>query len=353
MSPPDRLALLNCAPEEWPLEDCPPYRRQQISEWIYRHHVSSFQNMSNLPASLRDELEARFDLSILKLVTLQGSTDTTRKLLWRLPGGDAVECVLIPASPALYGDRSDRHTLCLSSQVGCAYGCRFCASGLDGWKRHLQPAEIVAQILETRRQTGQPVHNLVFMGMGEPLANFDNLRKAIEIINAPWGIHIGARKMTISTSGLVPEIRALADDPLQIRLAVSLHGATDAVRSRIMPINKKYPLADLRDACLYFLEKKKQKITFEYILIDGVNDAPDHARDLSRFIHGLHAKVNLIPYNPVDGLDWERPPDPRIREFAGILKENRVPATVRLEKGTDIDAACGQLRLRNLPHPAS
>jgi 23S rRNA (adenine2503-C2)-methyltransferase len=348
MPAPGRFDLLNLPPSEWELDSWPTYRRDQLAGWIYRQRATDYGEMKNLPAELRNYLKDRYDLQVLKLREIQGSKDTTRKFLFGLPAGDAVECVLIPASPALYGERSDRHTLCISSQVGCAYGCKFCASGLEGWKRHLEPAEITAQIIETQRESGVPIHNLVFMGMGEPMANYENVRRAIEIINAPWGIGIGARKITISTSGLVPQIRQLADDPLQVRLAVSLHGATDEVRDRIMPINRKYPLLELMDACQYYSERKKQKLTFEYILISGVNDSREDARNLSRLAHTLRSKINLIPYNPVDGLEWERPSDARIREFVSELEARRCGSTVRLEKGRDIDAACGQLRLRHL-----
>lgn len=348
MSAPGRSDLLNLPPSQWDLGPWPAYRRDQIAHWIYRQQVSDFSAMQNLPAELRDYLDRHYDLRILHLREAQGSEDTTRKFLFGLPAGDAVECVLIPASPALYGERSDRHTLCISSQVGCAYGCKFCASGLDGWKRHLAPSEITAQIIETQRESGVPIHNLVFMGMGEPMANYENVRRAIEIINAPWGLNIGARKITISTSGLVPQIRQLADDPLQIRLAVSLHGATNEVRDRIMPINRKYPLSELMAACRYYCERKKQKLTFEYILIRGVNDSPADARQLAQLTTSLMAKINLIPYNPVEGLEWERPADSTIQAFASELRSRHTVTTLRLEKGKDIDAACGQLRLRHL-----
>lgn len=304
--------------------------------------------MSNLPAELRTDLAARYRLRPLELARLQGSKDTTRKFLWKLGAGDFVESVLIPANPALYGERSDRFTLCVSSQVGCAYGCKFCASGLEGWKRNLTPGEIVAQILEAERIAGHRVDNLVFMGMGEPLANYKNLLIALDHINTPDGLNIGARHITISTSGLAPVIRKLADHPRPFRLAISLHGATDPIRDRIMPVNAKYPLAELLDACAEFQAKKNKMITFEYILIDGVNDQPDQAEALSQHALRLRAKVNLIPYNTVEGLPWKRPANNTMRRFQSILRARGVTATIRLEKGHDIDAACGQLRLREL-----
>ena len=252
--------------------------------------------------------------------------------------------MLIPASPALYGEASDRRTLCVSTQVGCAYGCKFCASGLDGWTRNLRADEIVEQILLAEELSGERVSNLVFMGMGEPLANFTNLMQAIAILNAPWGVGIGARHITISTSGLAPQIRELADQPLQVRLAISLHGATDEVRQQIMPVNRKYPLEELLDACEYYVQRKKQRITFEYILIENINDRPEDAVALGRVARRVNAKVNCIPYNRVEGLPWERPTEPRQDEFMEVLTRAGVTATLRREKGHDIAAACGQLR---------
>lgn len=335
-------------PEEWELPDEARFRREQIADWLFQKRVTSVEQMTNLPKSLRSYLAERYVFQALELEKVQGSEDTTRKYLWRLNRGDYIESVLIPASPALYGERSDRFTLCVSSQVGCAYGCKFCASGLLGFRRHLTPGEILAQIMEAERHSGQAVSNIVFMGMGEPLANFDNLIKAIDMINAPWGLNIGARRITVSTSGLVPEILKLADYPKQIRLALSLHGASNAVRAQIMPINRKYPVEQLLDACEVFQEKKRKMITFEYILIAGVNDAPEEAERLARHARRLHAKINLIPYNRVEGLSWERPSEDAVDAFASVVQANGITATLRREKGHDIDAACGQLRLREL-----
>jgi len=333
--------------------------------------------MTNLPKSLRERLNQHYAFNTLTLVTKQGASDTTQKFLWRLEDGSLIESVLIPANPALYGEASDRHTLCVSTQVGCAYGCKFCASGLEGWKRNLGVHEIVEQVIATERwhassrtvapnsvgRTAVPtvsasvspatppaatrlVNNLVIMGMGEPLANYDNLLKALKILNAPWGGGIGARKITISTSGLVPQIRKLADEPLQFRLAISLHGATDEVRAKIMPVNRKYPLRELTNACDYYQSKNGRLITFEYILIAGVNDGLDQIKPLSKLARQLNAKVNLIPYNKVEDLPWERPDEPTQEKFLHALESEGITATLRREKGHDIDAACGQLRLR-------
>ena len=357
----------------------PSYRVPQLLDWVYVHRATEWEAMSSLPKKLRDLLQGYYSLLSLELVRKQGSRDETQKFLWRLKDHSLIESVLIPASPALYGEPSDRHTLCVSTQVGCAYGCKFCASGLEGWKRNLTVEEIIEQLLAVERwnderederpgdsqvedqatavtnlggrvsRTSKPsrlVSNLVIMGMGEPLANYDNLLKALKILNASWGGRIGARKITISTSGLVPQIRKLADEPLQFRLAISLHGATDQVRNKIMPVNRKYPLDELTAACEYYQKAKGRMITFEYILIAGVNDRLEQVKPLAALARRLNAKVNLIPYNNVEGLSWERPDEAAQDAFLEALQEEKVSATLRREKGRDIDAACGQLRLK-------
>ena len=337
----------------------PAYRVNQLLDWLYARRAPNWDAMTNLSKSLREKLRENFSLQTLELARKQGAHDTTQKFLWQLADGAFIESVLIPANPALYGEASDRHTLCISTQVGCAYGCRFCASGLDGWKRNLGVHEIIEQVLATERwHAAQPkaesleptesrvVNNIVVMGMGEPLANYDNLLKALKILNAPWGGGIGARKITISTSGLAPQIRRLANEPLQFRLAISLHGATDEVRNRIMPVNKKYPLLELTAACEDYQTLKGRMITLEYILIAGVNDSLDQVRPLANLAKKLYAKVNLIPYNKVEGLPWQRPSEEVCEGFLAALEKQDVTATLRREKGHDIDAACGQLRLK-------
>jgi 23S rRNA (adenine2503-C2)-methyltransferase len=362
----------------------PAYRVAQLLEWLYVHRAASWEAMTNLPRTLRDELRKHYSLNVLELIRKQGTRDTTQKFLWRLTDHALIESVLIPANPALYGEGSDRHTLCISTQVGCAYGCKFCASGLEGWKRNLGVEEIVGQVLAVEgwneaeskvqspmskvqglgpaagSQTLEPsiqvhapsspqsrlVSNLVIMGMGEPLANYENLLKALRILNAPWGGGIGARKITISTSGLTPQIRKLADEPLQFRLAISLHGATDETRNKIMPVNRRYPLRELTAACEYYQQKLGRMITFEYVLISGVNDGLDQVKPLATLARRLKAKVNLIPYNQVEGLPWERPAAEAQEAFLKALEKLKVSATLRREKGGDIDAACGQLRLK-------
>ncbi len=368
----------------------PIYRVKQLMDWLYVHRVTTWDAMTNLPKPLREKLSQEFSLGILEIASKQGSRDTTQKFLWKLADGSYIESVLIPANPSLYGEVSDRHTLCVSTQVGCAYGCKFCASGLDGWKRNLLPHEIVEQVLGVERwcakessrlkvesykleqsapgekpatcnlqpATPRPknpgnsfpservVDNIVIMGMGEPMANYDNLLKALRLLNAPWGGRIGARKITVSTSGLAPQIRKFADEPEQFSLAISLHGATDAVRDRIMPVNKKYPLRELTAALDYYQAKRGRFITFEYILIAGVNDSLDQTKPLAALAKRLSAKVNLIPYNTVEGLTWARPSDEVCERFAAALRQHKIVTTLRREKGHDIDAACGQLRLK-------
>jgi 23S rRNA (adenine2503-C2)-methyltransferase len=340
----------------------PSYRVDQLLEWLYTHRVTGWDAMTNLPKVLRQRLSLAYGFHSLELVRRQGADDSTQKFLWRLSDGAFIETVLIPANPALYGEASDRHTLCVSTQVGCAYGCRFCASGLEGWKRNLRADEIVGQVLAVERwheaqpasPSGPPptapggriVNNLVIMGMGEPLANYDNLLLALRILNAPWGGGIGARRITISTSGLAPQIRRLAEEPAQYRLAISLHGATDETRGRLMPVNRKYPLAELAAAAAHYQQKKGGMLTLEYILIAGVNDGLDQIKPLAALARRLSAKVNLIPYNPVPGLPWARPEEAAQEKFLAALEREKVAATLRREKGTAIDAACGQLRLK-------
>jgi len=324
----------------------PKYRAGQIADWLHKKRVTSFDEMTDLPQSLRAELARQFSLDKIDIVRVLGSKDSTQKFLFRLPDGNLIESVLIPASPALYGEKSDRHTICISTQVGCAYGCKFCASGLEGFSRNLRANEIVDQIIAVERASGEKIDNIVFMGMGEPFANFENLTRAIRIINSPWGLGIGARHITVSTSGLAPQIRKLADEPTQVRLAVSLHGATDEVRDRIMPINRRYNIDMLLSACDYYISRKKQRLTFEYILIAGVNDSDEQAHLLAKHARRLSAKVNLIPYNTVEGLPWSRPSRNRQENFLSILRAAGIAGTLRREKGHDIEAACGQLRLQ-------
>ncbi len=337
----------------------PAFRAGQILDWIYKKRVATPAEMTNLPAMLRAWLDEIFDFEPNAIVTKRAAGDVTQKLLQRLRDGSLVETVIIRAPQEGVGLDNSRKTICISTQVGCAYGCRFCASGLEGWKRNLSVGEIVAQLmavcrLEDATDAGNArikdglasFDNIVVMGMGEPMANYENLLAALKLINAPWALGFGARRITISTSGVVPKILELAEESLGVRLAISLHGATNAVRDQIMPVNKKYPLEVLLPACKKFAEKHGRMLTLEFILIQDVNDSLDQAQALAKIARELHAHVNLIPYNTVEGLPWKRPSITRQNRFFEELKGRGISATLRREKGHDIDAACGQLRLK-------
>ncbi len=334
----------------------PAFRAQQILEWVYKKRARTWDDMSNLSKPLRAWLAETFDLLPATLLFDRQSQDVTDKLLLELRDGSLIETVIIRAPQEGVGVEHSRKTICISTQVGCAMGCVFCASGLAGLKRDLSAGEIVAQLLQVcyREDARTPrartelasFDNIVVMGMGEPLANYDALMQALTILNAEWGLGFGARRITVSTSGLVPKILQLADEPLGIRLAISLHGATDAVREQIMPINRAYPLAKLLPAVQAFGAKHGRMVTLEFILIEDVNDSLEQAEKLREIALDLHAHVNLIPYNHVDGLSWKRPSANRQERFARVLDDARVSVTLRREKGHDIDAACGQLRLK-------
>jgi len=334
----------------------PAFRARQILEWIYKKRARHWDEMSNLPKGLCVRLEETFDLEPARCLLVKDASDVTDKLLLELRDHSLVETVVIRAPQEGVGREHSRKTICISTQVGCAYGCRFCASGLAGWKRDLLAGEIVAQLIQVchredpttprAREELASFDNIVVMGMGEPLANYDNLVRALAVVNAPWGLGFGARRVTISTSGLVPEIRRLADEKLGFRLAISLHGATNEVREKIMPVNRKYPLEALIPAAKYFADRHGRMITLEYILIEDVNDSLEQAGHLAGIASDLHAHVNAIPYNTVEGLPWKRPTIARQDAFVSALRDRGVSVTIRREKGHDIAAACGQLRLK-------
>ena len=320
----------------------PAYRVKQILEALYQKGQSDPLSWSTLPTSLRHALAEEFPAPGLEPLRKQESADGTVKWLWKLPDGQSVETVMIPAEEA------GRRTVCVSTQVGCAYRCGFCASGMKGFLRDLTAGEIVQQVAQVDRALKPDrVSNIVFMGMGEPLSNYDNLIRAIRIINSPAGLRIGARKITISTVGLIPKMEQLAKEGLQLELAVSLHAPNDAIRGKIMPVNKKYPMVRLMAACRAFVKATKRLITFEYILIDGLNDQPHHAEELAGRLKGILCKVNLIPCHPIPGTPWGRPPEERMIAFEKKLKEKGIVATLRTSRGLDIEGACGQLRLRH------
>ena len=351
--------------ERMTLAGYPAFRAAQIMDWVYKKFVTDPAAMTNLPKELQAWLTETFTIIATQRVLIKGDPDTTQKLLLKLEDGSLIETVLIKAPD--FNDPNDkfRKTVCISTQVGCAYGCKFCASGIAGWKRDLHAGEIVAQIFEIIKLEGGkptdeghalPFDNIVVMGMGEPLANFENLMRALGNLNAEWGFKFGARRITVSTSGVVPRIKELAEMPVQFRLAISLHGATNDIRSQIMPVNKKYPLEELIPAARYYNSKHNRMITFEYILIDELNDTYEQADALVKICQGkdsygenaapMKVHINCIPYNKVEGLPWKRPSIMRQQAFVKRLKEGGLSVTIRHEKGHKIEAACGQLRLQ-------
>lgn len=333
-----------------------PFRAQQITEWLYKKRVGSWDEMTNLPKNLRTWLAESYDIQPTRHVLTKEAGDVTDKLLLQLGDGSMIETVIIRVPQEGVGLEHSRKTVCISTQVGCAFGCKFCASGLDGWKRDLSTGEIVSQLLQVcfiedaRTPRARPeipsFDNIVVMGMGEPLANYDNLLAALKILNAEWGLHFGARRITVSTSGVVPAIKRLAEENVQFRLAISLHGATNEVRQQIMPVNKRWPLEELLPAVKMFAERHGRMLTLEFILIEDINDSLEQAEALADIAEDLHAHVNLIPYNTVEGLPWKRPSILRQNQFLSILRDQKISVTIRREKGHDINAACGQLRLK-------
>lgn len=329
------LAELEAALRGW---QEPVFHAHQIYSWVYQKGVLDFDQMSNLSLGLRNRLKESFSLLELKLAALSESRDGTRKFLLELKDGNLVEAVSIPAQSRLTG--------CVSTQVGCKFACSFCASGLSGFKRNLSCAEMLDEVMYLKNNSpDSELSHIVFMGIGEPLDNYDNTLKAIRLINAPYALRIGARRITLSTCGIIPAIRKLAEEGLQLELSVSLHAADDKTRSQLMPVNKKYPLADLLAVCREYIAKTNRQITFEYVLIKGVNSDLLKAQKLVKILKGLIAKVNLIPVNPIKKLGIEPPKKTEILLFRDYLLKNAVPVTLRMPRGQDIEAACGQLRL--------
>lgn len=313
------------------------YRAGQIFSWVYRKKASDFKDMANLPCRLKEKLVKAYYLDSAKLVKACRSRDGTEKFLFELSDNNRVEGVLIHSGHRL--------TLCVSTQVGCKYSCSFCASGFKGFLRDLAPSEILDQVLFAQEYSGRKVTNFVFMGMGEPLDNFDNVSKAVRIMNCREGLDIGARRITISTCGVIPGIEKLARLGLQINLSISLHAAEDRLRSELMPVNKKYPLERLIRTCEKFVKENGRMLTFEYILIKGKNDSLQDAALLSSLAGKLKAKVNLIPVSPVCGKGFNAPLPKEMLLFKSKLVATGVNATLRNSRGSDIQAACGQLAL--------
>ena len=316
-----------------------PFRGKQIYQWLHEKQVTSFDEMTNLSVKLRERLKETAALTVLKEVTVQTSAlDGTKKYLFELEDGNMVESVLMRYHHG--------NSVCISSQAGCRMGCKFCASTLDGLVRGLTPAEMLEQIYRIGADIGERISNVVVMGTGEPLDNYENLLKFIHILTEEGGLHISQRNLTVSTCGIVPRIRQLADEKLQITLALSLHASTQEKREQIMPVAKAYDLTQVLDACKYYFKQTGRRISFEYSLIEGVNDSAEDVRNLASLLRGMNCHVNLIPVNPIKERDFSQPDTKAVREFQNKLEKCGINVTIRREMGRDSDGACGQLRKR-------
>lgn len=325
----------------------PSFRAKQVWDWLYEKRVASFDAMVNIPKTLRERLKAEASLGVLNAVTERKSNDGTTKRLYQLDDTQLIESVLMP-----YDD--DRRTACISTQAGCAMGCVFCATGQMGFARHLSSAEIFEQAMHFAQELeaeGERLSNVVLMGMGEPFHNYEESVAAVRRLMSDLGI--GARHITVSTVGLVPQIRRFADEGFQVKLAISLHAATDEERSALLPVNKRYPLAELLDACRYYIEKTGRRVTFEWALIDGKNDTPEQAHTLGALLQGILCHVNLIPLNPTGGYAGRPSNNVAVTQFIKILEGYGVSATVRVRRGIDINAGCGQLKAAVLKKKAT
>lgn len=321
-------------------QNMPKFRAKQVFEWVYKD-VESFYAMSNLPKNLQEALDKDFVIERAKIVKKSSSKlDDTQKYLLSFTDGNAVECVLMTYS---YGK-----TICISTQVGCKMACTFCASTIGGLVRNLTCGEILEEVMAVSRDIGERISNIVLMGAGEPFENYEQVIKFLKLVNHEKGLNVGLRHITLSTSGVVPGIYAFAEEKMPCTLAISLHAADDTTRGLLMPVNKKYPLPELMEACRHFINKTNKRITFEYALIKGINDDRESAEKLSRLLKGMLCHVNLIPMNKVEGRDFEKSNKETVQLFKTILEKNGIEATTRRELGADIDAACGQLRRKYL-----
>ncbi len=316
------------------------FSAKQIFQWLYQKKESDFSKMTNLSKKLRMHLTEQFLVSMPKLVDHQISIDGTEKYLLKLKDGNLIETVLMRHN---YGN-----SVCVTTQLGCNMGCAFCASGLQKKKRDLTASEIVTQVLTVEKIINERVSHVVVMGIGEPFDNYENTMKFIDIINDPFGLEIGARHITVSTSGIIPKIYDFANEPRQVNLAISLHAPNDNLRNRLVPINKKYPISELIKALKHYINQTNRRVTFEYILLDGVNDTLNHAEELVKLIRGMNVYVNLIRYNEVDEFSFKGSSQRKAKEFHDYLMMKNITATLRKEKGGDIDAACGQLRAKKM-----
>ena len=313
------------------------FRAKQIFDWIYKKEVFNFEEMKNISKALISKLSENFYIGIPEVIDyLSSSEDGTRKILLGLGDGNIIECVIMKYK---YGN-----SICVSTQIGCRMGCKFCASTLEGMVRNLTAGEILSEVLIGQKLLGERISNIVLMGSGEPLDNYDNVMKFLELVNADYGLNIGQRHITLSTCGIVPKIIELADKEMSITLAISLHAFSDEKRKEIMPIANKYSITEILDACRYYIDKTGRRITFEYSLVSGVNDGKEDARSLAKILKGMLCHVNLIPVNEIKENTLKRPSKKVIEEFEEILKSNGIEVTVRREMGADINAACGQLR---------
>jgi 23S rRNA (adenine2503-C2)-methyltransferase len=314
-----------------------PFRSIQVAQWLYGRRVRTFEEMTNLSRAFQQKLADRASISFLEPAEVHSSSDGTKKYRFFLDDGEAIESVLLP--------ERDHTTLCISTQVGCALGCKFCLTGKGGWVRDLKPSEILDQVIGVKGSLPpeQKLTNLVLMGMGEPLLNLPNVVQALEILRSPVGLQFSNRRITLSTAGIIPEMVELLSRRNFVKLAISLNATTDARRSKLMPINRKYPLKDLLSACRRIPLPNRERITFEYVLIHGVNDSEEDAYRLTRLLKGIRAKVNLIPFNEHPGCSFRRSPEEAVRKFREILMDHSYTAMIRQSKGSDILAACGQL----------
>ena len=318
-----------------------PFRAEQVFDWLYKKRAVSFEDMSNLSKTLRDKLEEHFVLTTLDTIIQQTSSDGTIKFLFEMHDGKSIETVLMRHE---YGN-----SVCVTTQVGCRIGCTFCASTLGGLKRNLEAGEIVAQVVKVQQaldETDERVSSIVIMGIGEPFDNYDNMLSFLKIVNHEKGLNIGARHITVSTSGIIPKIYQFADENMQINFAISLHAPNSELRSRLMPINRAYKLPDLMDSVRYYVNKTGRRISFEYGLFGGVNDQVEHAEELAQLVKGIKCHINLIPVNYVPERDYVRTPKSQIFKFERTLRDRGVNVTIRREQGHDIEAACGQLRAK-------
>ena len=317
-----------------------PYRAEQVFKWLYTTNITSFDEMSNLSLELREKLKNEFSICVYNIIKKQESSDGTKKYLFDILDTNAIETVLMSYHHG--------YTICVSSQVGCKMGCKFCASTGIQFVRNLTAGEIVEQILAVQRDENIKISNVVFMGIGEPFDNYDNVLNAIKIINNQKGLNIGARHISVSTSGLVPKIYDFANEELQCTLSISLHATTNEKRSAMMPINNKYSIEELMEACKYYISKTNKRISFEYALAKDNNESIEDAKRLVKLLKGMLCHVNLIPINPIDNGKYTKSTNENIMKFRDYLNDNGIVATIRRELGSDIDAACGQLRRKNL-----